>query len=108
MDYQITSDTLTQGRITKRLYADSYMDAVAIMDTIVDDLDGLDPHNLDPPDKLSLDELESGRYGEYHNYCERRGKWGYILKSGWYYSGEIGDEIGHRCSAMQKLDPVYF
>jgi len=52
--------------------------------------------------------LESDQYGEYQNYIERWGKWQYVLVSGWYYTGNIGEEIGTRCSAMGKLDPVMF
>ena len=60
----------------------------------------------DPPAMLTFDELESGQYGLYHNYDERRGRWIYELSTGWYYKGTIGSEIGERCGVLERLDTV--
>ena len=106
--FTITSDSLKNGRITKTIDADSYPEALLIMDNIIDEMDGLFLRITDPPATLTFDELESDQYGEYQNYIERWGKWQYVLVSGWYYTGNIGEEIGTRCSAMGKLDPVMF
>ena len=105
--YTITSDTLTQGRITKKIDADSYPDALLTMDNIVDELDGTLPALQDPPLTLTFDELLSGRYG-YANYGERGTRWQYLLPSGWFYSGNIGEATGTRCGPLARLDPNYF
>lgn len=106
--YQIASDTLTKGRITKKVWADTYPDALHIMDNIVDELDGLFDKVIDPPLTLTFDELESDQFGEYANYVERFGRWQYLLASGWFYTGDIGSEIGRRCGVLARLDPVMF
>lgn len=109
--WEITSDTKTQGRITKNVPADSYMDAMRLMDLIVDELDGFDIYNQGPPMTLTLDELESGYYGEYHNFHLSPSRWHYVLKTGWFYTGSYDDgedsEIGRRCGALDRLDSVY-
>jgi len=71
-------------------------------------VDGLDGTCYqDPPEVLTLDELESGQYGEYYNYIERFSRWQYVLKTGWFYTGDIGGETGRRCGVLNRLDSVY-
>ena len=106
--YRITTETLTQGRITRTIDGDCYADALRIVDLIVDTLDGTRPNVQDPPLTLTFDELLSGQYGEYANYVERGSRWQYALFSGWFYSGNIGEETGTRCGPLARLDPTYF
>ena len=105
--YTISSDTLTQGRITRKITDDNYPDALRTMDNIVDELDGLFSWWDNPPLELTFDELESGQFGAYANYLERFGRWQYLLRTGWFYTGTIGEEIGKRCGILSKLDTVY-
>lgn len=106
--YKIASDTLTQGCITKKVWGETYPDALLTMDNIVDELDGFLDKIIDPPLTLTFDELESGQYGEIRNYAERAGRWKILLVSGWFYTGEMGGEVSHRCGPLSRLDPVMF
>lgn len=110
MDFKLESETLHHGTVKRRIMAPTYADALELMDDYVDQLDGvwipLDVDNL--PQTATFDELEAGKCGDYYNYAERCGRWHYLLTSGWFYTGEIGSKVGRLCSAMQKLDPVYF
>jgi|GEM_PF-4205874 len=109
--YKLTSDTLTSGRVTRKIMAADYMTALSIMDDYVDGLDGiyepLDVDNLPPT--LTFDELLSGEWGEFHNYEENKTiwRWTIILKNGWWYRGELDCDIGRRCGPLERLDPIY-
>ena len=106
--YTITSDTLTQGRITKKIDADSYPDALGIMDSIVDELDGFRDFVDNPPSKLTFDQLLSGQYGAYANFVECGNIWQFLLRTGWFYTGKAGEDIGTLCGPLARLDPNYF
>lgn len=106
--YKITSDTQTKGRVTRKIMALTYADALAIMDEYVDTLDGnfepFDPDNL--PETLTFDELVSGDYGEFVNYYEvAGGRWKILLRNGWFYTGERSSEIARRCGPLARIDP---
>jgi hypothetical protein len=106
--YTITSDTQKHGMIIKSIDADTYPDALLTMDNIVDEMDGHFEKITNPPATLTFDELLSGQYGEFHNYADRGLRWQIILKTGWVYTGDIGNDEASRCSPMQKLDSVMF
>lgn len=107
--YKITSDTLTSGKVTKKIMAANYPDALDIMDRYVDELDGvfkpLDVDNL--PITLTFDELLSGKWGDFHNYHDNKItlRWHIILKNGWIYTGTGRCNIGRRCGPLERLDP---
>jgi len=105
--YKITSDSLTAGKITKKITAANYPDALSIMDELIDELDGIfkriDIDNLPPT--LTFDELLSGKWGEFYNYHESARRWHIILKNGWIYSGDASNNIGRRCGPLERLDP---
>lgn len=109
MKYAITSDTLRHGRVTRKIMAANYPDALEIMDRYVDELDGvwkqLDVDNL--PLTATFDELLSGKYGDIANYCERYGRWQILLVSGWFYIGSLSNPSApaRLCRATEKLDP---
>lgn len=109
--YNLKSDTLTAGSVTRKITAATYPEALLLMDAYVDELDGihkpLDTDNLPPT--LTIDELLSGDYGEFHNYHDNKvtGRWHIILKNGWIYTGKGASPIGRRCGPLQRLDPVY-
>lgn len=110
MKYRLKSETLTQGTVKRAIYAESYPDALELMDEYVDRLDGtwggVDVDNL--PQVATFDELLEGKCGDYHNFSEAPGRWHFILVSGWYYTGETGSETGRLCIAEQRLDPHMF
>lgn len=113
MIYKITGDTLKNGRVTRKLMTESYPDALSLFDDFVDELDGvwkpLNTNSDEMPLELTFDQLLSGDFGGYHNFSDDAlGGWHFFLKSGWVYSGDAADEVGQRCSAMQKLDPHMF
>lgn len=91
--------------------AANYPDALSIMDAYVDELDGvfkpLDVDNL--PLTLMVDELLSGKWGDFHNYHDNKAtrEWHIILKNGWIYSGDAGCNIGRRCGPLERLDSTY-
>ena len=57
-----------------------------------------------PPGQLTFDELLSGAYGKECGYTERYGRWQIVLESGWYYTGDIGQETARRCDYLNRLD----
>jgi hypothetical protein len=109
MEHTIRIETQTQGIFTRRIMADNYPDALEIGDRIADEIDGhTDRFRLmSPPDALTFDELISGEYGEW-NYYERGQTWQILLRSGWFYTGKMGEEVGRRCLPESKLDPHTF
>lgn len=108
--FKMTSETLTSGTVTRKIMAANYPDALSIMDDYVDELDGvfkpLDVDNLPPT--LTFDELLSGKYGEFYNYHDNKftRRWHIILRNGWIYSGDAGNNIGRRCGPLARLDPT--
>ena len=59
-----------------------------------------------PPDELTFDQLISGEYGGYRNYGDNGIVWQYLLTSGWFYTGKVGDENGRRCRHDSRIDVV--
>jgi len=105
--YKISSDTLTQGKVTRSIFAETYPDALQLMDLIVDGLDGLffNP-DTDMPATATFDDLLAGKFGQYYTYCERYGSWQFVLRNGWFYTGKIGEETGKLCDVLSRIDPV--
>ena len=64
------------------------------------------------PDRMTFEELIS--HPLYKNYVENglpgeTFRWQVLLLSGWWYSSDPANtEIGIKCSALEKLDPVTF
>lgn len=43
-----------------------------------------------------------------YNYREQFGCGQVIFRNGWFYWGGLTDKTWQRCSAIEKLDPIYF
>lgn len=107
--FEITTDTLTKGKQTFIVFANTYADALLKADAKVDALDGIWPWEVyyttmwaNMPVTATFDELCS--WQGFVNYTDNGHIWKFLFRNGVSYTGLVREEIARICAPHEMLD----